>query len=246
MSDARSTFMLLLLALGCSRALAADDSFECARLEPSRERTPAYGPVSGERRCEGFFRQSIAGQYLEVISLITAGSSGGFPGSPLKLRAATRATRLVISPLPQGVAYRVDLSNTGEEIAWRAQSMLDATGLRLAELGFLALVPDATPNGKNIAAVSIGDAAGDGKMVAIIRSSVQTQEMRWRRLDAVASGNPPASWTTLEGGAVAPWGRAYIRLDASPGGAKPSLIQVEARRPGGEALPILEFRVWSR
>lgn len=249
MSDVRSTFLLALFAsllLGCSGAFAVDASFECARVEPSRERSPAYGLVSGERRCEGFFRQNISGPYLEVVSLIAAGSGGGNAGTPLKLRAATRATRLVVSPLPQGVAYRVDLANTNEVVTWQARSMLDATGLRLAELGFLAHVPDAKPDGMNFAVVSIGDAADAGKTVVVIRSSVQTQEMRWRRFDAATSGNPSASWTTLEGGGVDPWGRAYIRLDTPPLGDKPALIQVEARRPGGEGLPILEFRIWPR
>jgi hypothetical protein len=240
-NDARSMMLWALLVLGCGRALAAD-AFECARVEPSKERTPSYGLVTGERRCEGFFRQSIAGPYLEVVSLIVAGSSAGPAGAPLKLRAPSSASRLVVTPLPQGVAYRVDLPNAGPETQWQAQPMLDATALRKAELGFLGIVTDPSKAGMNLAPVTIGEGAGSGKTVAIVRTSVQTQEMRWRRLDG---GDTSAPWSTIEGGALDPWGRTYIRLD-TPSAEKPALVQVEARRPGGEALPILEFRIWSR
>jgi hypothetical protein len=198
--------------------------------------------MTGERRCEGFFRQKIAGPYLEVVSLIVAGSSAGPAGAPLKLRAPTSASRLVVAPLPQGVAYRVDLPNTGAETQWQAKSMLELTALRRAELGFLGIVTDPSKTGIDLAPVTIGEGAGSGKTVAIIRTSVQTQEMRWRRLNGSDTSAP---WSKLEGGALDQWGRTYIRLD-TPATDKPILVQVEARRPGGEALPILEFRIWSR
>jgi hypothetical protein len=234
----------LIAVLGTLGSLPWSQAFECPSVKPS-EKAPSYQRSSEPTRCEGFFQQEIAGPYLELVSLISASSKAGAEGQALRLHASGTSTRLVVHPLPQGIAYRVDLANVAGGVSWQAQAMLKATNLKIRDLGFLALAPTATDR-LDVFPTSIGHPSSEGGVVALIRTSVQTQEMRWRKLYPSKAEGSTANWQKLPFDSIEKWGVAAIDLSISKEDQFPMLVQVQARRANGEVLPVLEFRVVSQ
>ena len=217
----------------------AAEKFACEKLLPDKGRKPSYDLAGGGERCEGFYQQQVAGPYLEVVSVSCGIDVAPPKGQPLTLYAAPAAPRLVIQPLVQGIPYRVDLLNGANGAQWLPDEMLTATGLRFASLGYLAELPSSVPNRLDFAPTLAAKPSPSLNCSALIRSSIQTKEMRWRTL---RNGQTAADWQLMDGGAVNTWGLARLAIAPGSSGAL-QVIQIQARRVDGSLLPILQFGV---
>ena len=235
----RSFAYLLLCSLSLSAAAA--DSFKCPGLKPATQQSPAYRSSSDGRQCEGFFEQEIAGPYLELVSFIRIDSEEAKSGEALKLHASPRASQFVVLPLRQGVPYRVDMANVADGAQWQPKGMLSATGLRITDLGFLALESTSSDDRLDIVPTSIGKVATAGPSVAVIRSSERTKEMRWRMTPVGKADGASAAWQPLPSGSVEKWGLAAIQIAIPRAEAGPHVVQVQARKQDGTLLPLLQL-----
>ena len=120
--------MHALVALGAAAALAfaggpvraQATTFQCPALVASTARQPAYRPVPGQPRCEGFYVKNVSQPFVELVSLTQAAPGSWAAGSAtgLTLRASRRRdTHLLIQPLRSSPLYRVDAPARGKKPA---------------------------------------------------------------------------------------------------------------------------------
>ena len=231
------TFVTLLLVAAPGLA----QGFACAALRPSMSQSPAYGPVAGQARCEGFFDQTVAQSFVELVSL-TRGTAQLETTTATLAITSPLATRLTIQPLAAAPFYRVDAPLRADQPwSWDARPMLKATGLRPEDIGFLALATAASDDLARVAPVAIASptpasAAG----FATLRASVALSSLAWRVYDASAQTNTP-TWRQRDQSAYA-WQPVAIALDL-PDTARNVRVDVRARDAAGQALPMLSFIV---
>jgi len=234
-------------ALGAAALSSWAQGFDCAPLEPSRSRAPAYRAVAGESRCEGFFEKKISQPFVELVSLTggavpaAAVASAASAAAPLELRAASpAAVRLVIQPQRSSPFYRVDAAlPAGQALRWDASAMLAATGLQLADLGFLALL-----DGGALAPVLLGPPGLQPRRVtAVLRVSVTVSSVAWRSYRLGANGAMLSAWSELPNSRLFAWQRIGlpIELPADAGGLRVDVQAIGA--DDGRALPLLQFAI---
>lgn len=239
-------------ALGAAALSSWAHGFDCAPLEPSRSRAPAYRAVAGESRCEGFFEKKISQPFIELVSLTggavpaaaVVAAAAATAAAPLELRAASpAAVRLVIQPQRSSPFYRVDAAlPAGQALRWDAAAMLAATGLQPADLGFLALL-----DGGALTPVLLGPPGPQPRRVtAVLRVSVAVSSVAWRsyRLGAPgANGATLSAWSELPNSRLFAWQRVAlpIELPADGGGLRVDVQAVGA--DDGRALPLLQFAI---
>ena len=224
---------------------AAPVRFECAPLSASTSRQPAYGPVPGQARCEGFYAKNVSQPFIEIVSLTrslpdtwTAASDGR-----LDLRGTRKADlRLLIQPMRSNPLYRVDAALPHDTtFPWDTGTMLQATGLRLRDLGFLARVDRGTDR-VVLAPVSV-PAGGDAPSAyAVLRPSVDVSEIAWRHYRPGLPADPSTAWEKLPGGALFAWERVVLPI-ALPADGHGLHIDVRALDGDHQALPLLEFAI---
>lgn len=243
------------------QAQPRDAGFACAAVEPSRSRAPAYRRLPGKAHCEGFFERSVSQPFVELVSLTAGLPLADEAGTQITMRAmAAVPASLVVQPLRSGPFYRVDAALDPAAVwRWDAAPMLQATGLKWRDIGFLArartvgtsadsapaFVPVAIAAGPDIgitgtapaATVPGGPAAGTAPAApsahAVLRASVRLSSLAWR-----AAGGPwrPAS------GALYAFQRVAIAIDL-PAGGQALDVDVQGLDADGAALPMLQFGV---
>ena len=234
-------------------AVAGAQGFECAPLAPSTSRAPAYAAQAGQARCEGFFEKKVSQPFIEIVSL----TRGVLPAvQPLQLRAdAKTGAHLVVQPLRSGPFYRVDAAlPAGQTLAWDAGPMLAATGLRLVDLGFLALLRPAavaTPVAV-LAPVLLGALGAEpppsgtpprGPALAVVRVSVAVGSVAWRSYRLGADGGLVSGWATLPGSQLFAWQRIGVPITLPADGQR-LMVDVQAvAADDGQALPLLRFAI---
>lgn len=234
-----------LAALGAVAGLlcagpAHAQEFRCAALRPSSSQQPAYAAVPGAARCEGYFEQSVSQPFLELVSL-TRGMARLQQGGALSLRAAGRSgARLTVQPLAASPLYRVDAWLAPDRpLRWDATAMLVATGLRPAELGFLAALPQPTDGGvMNVVPVALAaghEASSAG--FAMLRASVALSALAWRAYPPGGAG--AGSWRTHRAPAYA-WQPVALPFDL-PADGQALRIDLRAQDAHGQPLPMLSF-----
>ena len=241
------------LAVLVAPAHAQAQGFDCAPLQPAAGRTPAYGPVRGlapgQARCEGFFARNVSQPFIELVSLTRGPALAGdsAAASAFELQADARMPlRLLVQPLRSGPFYRVDAPLApGQPLRWDAATMLAATGLRAADLGFLALVPPRQASASALTAVAplaLSPQARDARLaLAVVRVSVPVLSISWRAYRAGAEQGPQAAWADLPNSQRYAWQRTGITLDLPPDG-KGLRVDVQAvAAEDGRALPLLRF-----
>ncbi len=216
--------------------------FQCAALKPSSKREPPYGRAKDGPYCEGYFEQDISAAYLEVVSFVRSGGKAAGSNQPLSLHAASVASRLVVHPLVQGIPFRADIANKEGGTHWMPKPMLDATGLRLVDLGFLALVSPAAGQPLTLIPISIGGPS-TGPSIALIRTSVATREVSWRLVPEGSPASESTGWQKAPRGEVERWGLVDIEVRPPSGQSGPFVMHVRARRDDGSLLPVLLFRI---
>jgi hypothetical protein len=233
--------MQLLIAFAFSVVVAGTavgaTAFECARSETRIKN--AYAQISGQAGCEGYVEEEISASYLEVMSLFRKGADV-FSVRPLQFFASRSAARFVVRPLFTTISYRADLPNDPSGATWDPQQMLRLTGLRIEDLGFLALSPASNERRLSVVPVAIGTSDAGGASVAVIRTSVNTKEVHWRMLPARPKRDE--KWR-LAATSVDKWGLVEIELARATGTEGPFVVQVRARDDAGDLLPVLEFLV---
>ena len=255
MSGRVRTAIGLIGVVGVAVAAGAQaQAFQCAALKPSSSRAPAYGGVTGQSRCEGFFEKTVSQPFIELLSL-TRGAlpSASAPPAPLEVRADVRAAaRLVVQPLTSSPFYRVDAAMPpGQPLSWDAAPMLAATRQPLAGLGFLALVasasasPDALPALAPVAFTP--QALQDGRVVyAVVRVSVDVASVAWRSYRvgsdaAAASAN--SAWTDLPDSHLYAWKHITLTIPM-PTDGKGLRVDVQAvGAANAQSLPLLRFAI---
>lgn len=234
---------LVVLALFSAAAVA--QRFDCPPLSPSSSRTPAYAALADPARCEGFFERKVSQPFLEIVSL----TRGVVPaGPPLQLRVDSRsAARLLVQPQRSGPFYRVDAAlPAGQSLAWDAAPMLAATGLRLVDLGFLAIVQAASASGSPalLAPVVLSATAAErGVATAVVRVSVAVSSVAWRSYRLDARGGQASDWTVLPASQLFAWQRVAVTIPLPTEGRG---LQVDVQAVGaddGQALPLLRFAI---
>ena len=196
-------------------------------------------------RCEGFFERKVSQPFLEIVSL-TRGAAPA--GTPLSLRVDSKsAARLLVQPQRSGPFYRVDAAlPAGQSLAWDAAPMLAATGLRLADLGFLGIVQVASASGSPtlLAPVWLGAAgAGQALATAVVRVSVAASTVAWRSYRLGAQGGPVSDWVTLPASQLFAWQRIAVTIPLPADGRG---LQIDVQAVGaddGQALPLLRFAI---
>ena len=250
MPDRRVAVALVLYGAAAS---AAAQGFECARLAPSTSRAPAYAAVAGQARCEGFFERKVSQPFIEIVSL----TRGAPPAVlPLQLRVdAKSAARLVVQPQRSGPFYRVDAAlPAGQALAWDAAPMLAATGLRLADLGFLGVVRAAGTNAPVtlLAPVLLSAPAPESTptptptraiATAVVRVSVAVSSVAWRSYRLGVDAGPASAWATLPDSQLFAWQRIGVPIELPADGRG---LHVDVQAVGaddGQALPLLRFAI---
>lgn len=242
------TAAICALALAASAALAGP--FECAPLQPSAARAPAYGPAANPGHCEGFFEKTVSQPFIELLSL-TRANSPELPSGPLSLKAgAGKPLRIVVQPLRSRPTYRADLQlDPGAVRRWDPSAMLAATGLRAPDLGFLATADAATPSassGEPAAFVPVEvlpAAATSATALAVLRVSVPVASVSWRSYRIGGAGEPAPPWTALPGSRLLQWQRIALPIALPPDG-RTLRVDIEAvDAQDGRALPQLHFLV---
>ncbi len=241
-------------ALALAALPAPAQGFECAPLQPSAARSPAYRAVSGQARCEGYFEQKVSQPFIELVSL-TRGPlpvAAGSPGAVLELRTdLPTATRLVVQPQRSGPFYRVDaLLPGGQPLRWDGAPMLASTGLRLADLGFLALAGASTPTATAVMALApvalTAQASTPTRVTAVVRVSVEVSSVSWRSYRLGAEAWPATAWATLPDSQLFAWQRLALPIEW-PSDGKGLHIDVQAvGADDGRALPLLRFVMLGR
>lgn len=223
-------------------ALAAE--FRCADLKPSDSRQPAYQRIAGQVRCEGFYDRNVSQPFIELVSL-TATAPPTQEGAPLQIGASQRVTaQLVVHPMRPAPFYRVDaLVEPAQSLRWDAAPMLDATGLRLRDLGFLALAPE---RGGTLTLVPVTFSAtsttAPASAQAVLRVSVPVATLAWRRLRLDGSDDGTGAWREIAGPARFAWERVPFAIEL-PADGRGVHIDVQAVDPAGKVLPLLRFNV---
>ena len=217
--------------------------FPCPAVKADPQRQPSYAPSADRTRCEGFVSQDVAAPYLEVVSLVRMGSQLPTADKPFEFRTQAIAAKVVVLPLVQGVAYRVDMALPAAGARWTPSQMLKATGLALDNLGFLAPLPTSSPDLLALTPVSVGDGTAGTGAIGIVRTSTATREMRWR-MTPDPRDHMSGKWTLVPNGAVGKWGLVPIQLPLPPALASSSaVIEVEGHQVDGSLMPILQFSV---
>lgn len=230
-------------------ATAQADKFRCASVAPSTARAPAYAAVPGAQRCEGFFEKNVSQPFLEVLSLTRAvpGTWAADAEGRLQLSASGASdARLLIQPLRSNPPYRVDAQlAAGASLAWNSNAMLQATGLRLRDLGFLALVE----RGGDLLALAPLSMQGDPPALdgavafAVLRPSVDVSALAWRAYAAAGpTGAAAPEWQNLAGTPLFAWERIALPIPWRNGDAE-LRVDVRALDSQGQALPLLQFAV---
>lgn len=239
---------------------AAPAPFECAPLVASTANQPAYGPALNPKRCEGYFQKNVSQAFLEIVSLTRSppGAVAADAEGRLNLKHLSKLDlRLLIQPLRSNPLYRVDLPMApGAAVAWSFAPMLQATGLKLRDLGFLAQAASPTQPA-TLAPVLTQPAEDAGVAYAVLRPSVAISALAWRayRLQpppqssgeqARAAVNTGASltgvWQTLAGPPLFAWERIALPI-ALPADGLGLRIDVRALDSQGQPLPLLQFAV---
>ena len=229
----------LLLAAG---AAAAD--FRCAELKPSDTREPAYKRVPGQVRCEGFYDQHVSQPFIELVSL-TTGTPVPQDGSALQITASRKlAAQLVVHPLRPAPFYRVDaLIEPGQTLRWDPATMLDATGLRLRDLGFLALAQPPRDGTMTLLPLAFaGAATSPSALQAVLRASVGVASFSWRRQRLDGSDDGAGAWREIPGPPRFAWERVPLPLEM-PADGSGLRVDVQALDTAGKLLPLLRFIV---
>lgn len=237
---------LSLFALFCAPCTRADD-FKCPDVMPDVMADLKYQRLSKPTRCEGYYTREVSQSYVELVSLVSGELSdppAGSAGISLKavwLPEAGQKARLLIQPLGARPLYRVDIPVGHELIAWDHKPMLEATGLKLSRIGFLAVLPD-LPNARPaFTPVSSSASDGDSPVTATVRVSVKVRSMRYRVIAPVGSGIPKA-WQRVPDMPLYAWDSARIKLPIRSAGG-PYRIEVEAVDESDKKLPLLRFNV---
>jgi hypothetical protein len=219
--------------------LASMAEFKCAALRPSASRSPPYGPIANQTRCEGFFEKTVSQPFLELVSL-TRGTPQ-LQGAQSTKITAKGASRLVVHPLRDVPLYRVDVNlENASEFEFAPKGMLDATGLATNELGFLAYVETPSGDMRRFAPVALSSQASTSAIgTMVIRPSVDIGSIAWRSYPK-GSGSD-SEWTRIAGNVFYAWRlvTAEIRLSEDA----PHQFDVRATDPSGRALPLLSFVV---
>ncbi len=240
-------------------------SFECAAVAPSASRAPAYQMAGKQQRCEGFFEKKVSQPFIELVSL-TRGPLPVATGDtlpPLALRTDTQAAaRLVVQPQRSNPYYRMDAAlPAGQVLSWDATTMLAATGLRLSDLGFLALVawpnratnpspnpptsaPAADTGAMALAPVLLSPSGTEpARALAVVRVSVAVSSVAWRSYRTGPGAAPVTAWADLDHSRLFAWQRLALPIDLPADGQS---LRVDVQALGaddGRALPLLRFTI---
>lgn len=235
---------LLFLLLSAS-VQAQPDRFQCAPLVASKARQPAYGAAPGQQRCEGFYEKNVSQPFLELVSLTRSppGSWTVDADGRLSLRGSPKVdTRLLIQPMRSNPLYRVDAwLSRGATVGWSSSTMLQATGLQLRDLGFLARVgAEAEPMVLAPVSTQVGD---DGNTAyAVLRPSVAVSALAWRAYRLASPTVLPGTWQELSSKPLFAWERIALPIPLPTDGLS-LRIDVRGLDSQGQALPLLQFVV---
>jgi hypothetical protein len=225
-----------LLSIVVLNAQAAEP---CARLQPSQARQPAYAAAADPPRCEGFYEKNVSQPFVELVSLTRAppGTLGTDAQGRLALRGLDKLDlTLTIQPLRSTPLYRVDAALArGAVLSWNAQPMLQATGLRLRDLGLLAQA--AAGDTPALAPVSAGEGDDPARAFAVLRPSVAVSALAWR---AYRLGSAPGDWQDIAGPPLFAWERIALPIPL-PADGFGQRIDVRAQDGQGRPLPLLQF-----
>jgi hypothetical protein len=235
---------LLYLCWACNVAAQAQP-FACPPLVASTSRQPAYALIAGQQRCEGFYVKNVSQPFLELVSLTRSppGSFAAVGGGQLTLRASGKLdAHLLIQPMRSNPLYRVDAwLARGAVVVWDSGTMLQATGLSLRDLGFLAQAgPGIDP--PSFVPVSFQAAEVGALAYAVLRPSVEVSALAWRAYRLSGDELPGRGWENLAGTPLFAWGRIALPIPL-PVDGHGLRIDVRALDSQGQALPLLQFAV---
>ena len=244
------TALLLAGPLGASA-----QEFRCAPLQPSEAQQPPYRRVPGQARCEGFFARNVSQPFVELVSLTRDLRDPTSAATEFHVTASRRtAARLIVQPLRPGPFYRVDaLIDAGQALQWDAAPMLGATGLRLRDLGFLALalvprdgtmtvLPLSLMPMPSMPTPSMPGPLPPPTLQAVLRVSVPVGSMSWRRYRLDGPDDGASGWREIAGPPRFAWDRVPLAIEL-PADGKSVHVDVQATDAAGKALPLLRFIV---
>lgn len=243
----------LIAAVALLPAHAEPATFQCPALVANTVQLPAYGPVDGEARCEGFYVKNVSQPFIEVVSLTREppGSWSAGADGVLQFHALSKLdTHLLVQPLRPSPLYRADLGlASGANVRWHGAPMLQATGLKWRDLGFVAaLATDA----ELPALVSVStspstltptaDDADSRIAYAVLRPSVAVTQLMWRGYRVGDVDNPTGAWQHIDGPPLFAWERIALPIALPPDGHG-MRVDVRGLDGQGQAIPLLQFRI---
>lgn len=228
----------------------AQTDFRCAALLPSTSTSPPYKRVAKEARCEGYFDQTVSQPFVELLSL-TRHSPDLLPATAeksIQIRSQSKeVTRLVIQPLQPSPFYRVDAALPADgALNWNTTTMLQTTGLRLSDIGFLAHVAVGDSDIASIVPVSLPPAVADESLAyAVLRVSVPVTSIAARQYRLGAAATVNSDWQSLLGVPLYAWDTIVLPIGIATDGLD-TRVDVRAVDTKGLPLPLLQFVVVGR
>ena len=132
----------------------------------------------------------------------------------------------------------------GQALRWDATTMLDATGLRLRDLGFLALAPSPLDGTMTLLPLAFAPVATTPTppLQAVLRASVGVASFSWRRQRLDGRDDGGGAWREIPGPSRFAWERVPLALEMPADGSS-MRVDVQALDAAGKLLPLLRFIV---
>jgi len=213
-----------------------------------------YQPRPNSKRCEGLYEAPVAGETLEFLSFVTGSIKYDLSTDQvLTLEVPDvqplHATSVDVSAraLELGTHYRMDaMVESGKTMDWPLGVVIKPTELQANEVGVLGRI---TGNGDDIyVPVSVLSNAGSsrrkgGAAVAIFRSTIDIEAIRWRLSTESSRGTGATSSTALAnpGGMIRAGQLIRLPISRSP---QIQILDVVAKRVDSDEPLLLTLRVF--
>ncbi len=166
-----------------------------------------YQQRSAAPRCEGFYQSPVAGESLEILSLVVGAIAYDLTADKILVIAVPEVSRLEVNQvnvaaraLPLGTYYRMDASvDSGGSLRWPLATVIAPARLYADTIGVIGWVRKGSTRIYVPVTVFSDGHSSDAKRpaTAVLRSSVDIEKILWRSW--VEGGGMPPQYHGLQG-----------------------------------------------
>lgn len=238
------------LVLLCCAFSANSAPPQCATVRPSSMLKPAYARVAKSDFCEGFYERDVSQPFLELVSFTmdppeAFARMGKLDRIKLQPAGVSMAAMLSIQPLSVSVLYRVDASLAAGGLEWSSKQLRSATGLSLADVGFLATAGRTASGALIVVPLTVENTVKDAKTAfVVVRVSAKTTSLKWRAYPTHRTQAQSPDWhETLEADQpLYPWESTTVSIPLSADGAGLT-VEIKGKVTGAVSAEPLRLQI---